>query len=51
VSLGNVLKFERSAALASLNIDIIRFSDISERYFEFYNRLSQRKTPSVVGGE
>ncbi|MFB6420539.1 MULTISPECIES: hypothetical protein [Bradyrhizobium] len=33
------------------NVSIITISDIGERYFEFYKRLPQRKTPFVMGGE
>jgi hypothetical protein len=33
------------------NVNVITISDIGERYFEFYKRLPQRKTPLVIGGE
>jgi hypothetical protein len=39
------------ATMRSRNVTVIIISDIRERYFEFYKRLPQRKTPSVIGGE
>jgi hypothetical protein len=45
------VEIQAVGALKAPKLSIIIISDIRERYFEFYKRLPQRKTPFVFGGE